>query len=57
MPNDEHASTQHKAVVVGLWKQVASFIAGVVVAAYIVGGARQKVSDLVAWKEAVAPKI
>jgi hypothetical protein len=42
---------------VGIWKQVISFIVGVVVAAFVVGSARQKVSDLVKWKEEIAPKI
>lgn len=41
----------------GIGRYLLSFIAGVIVAAFTLGSARQKVSDLVAWKEQIAPKI
>jgi hypothetical protein len=41
----------------GIGKQVASFIAGILVAAFVLGSARQKMSDLQKWKDEVAPRI
>ena len=38
-------------------KQVLSFLVGVIVAAFVVGSARQRVSDLVAWRAEITPKI
>jgi flagellar basal body-associated protein FliL len=52
----EDKTTKHS-LWVGIWKQVISFIVGVIVAAFVVGSARQKVSDLAKWKEEIAPKI
>jgi hypothetical protein len=54
MPEGE---SHPKAVWVGIGKQVISFVVGVVVASFVVGSARQKVKDLVAWKDTISPKI
>jgi hypothetical protein len=48
---------EHKTEWFGIGKQILSFVAGVIVAAFVVGGARQKVHDLVIWKEEIAPRI
>jgi hypothetical protein len=55
MPDGQspHTATQW----VGVWKNVISFVVGVVVASFVVGSARQKVQDLVKWKEDTAPRI
>jgi hypothetical protein len=42
---------------VGIWKQALSFLVGVIIATFFVGGARQKMKDLATWKEQIAPKI
>ena len=42
---------------VGIWKQALSFVVGVIIATFFVGGARQKMKDLATWKEQIAPKI
>jgi hypothetical protein len=51
MPDEQ----QHKWV--GIWKPILSFFAGVILASFTVGSARQRVSDLGKWKEEIAPKI
>lgn len=38
-------------------KQLLSFVVGVVVASFVVGGARQKIVDIAEWKDEVSPKI
>ena len=50
-------STEAKQVWVNIGKQVLTFAAGVIAAAFILGGARQKVVDVYNWKMEVAPKI
>jgi len=55
MPDDD--TTDKHAKWVGIWRYVITFLVGVIVAAFTVGSARQKVKDLVAWKEHIAPKI
>jgi hypothetical protein len=40
-----------------LGKQILSFAVGVIVSAYVIGGARQRVHDLGVWRDTVAPKI
>jgi len=57
MPDDDTSTSHPKVVWLGVWKQVVSFVVGVIVASFVVGSARQKVKDLVAWKEEIAPKI
>jgi hypothetical protein len=42
---------------VGIWKPILSFFVGVIVASFTVGSARQKVRELVTWKDQIAPKI
>ena len=42
---------------VGVWKPIASFFLGVVVAAFTFGSRIQKVNDIVEWKKAIDPKI
>ena len=42
---------------VGVGKQILSFVVGVIAAAFILGGARQRVNDVYAWKQEIAPKI
>ncbi len=54
MPDDD---TSKHARWIGIWRYVITFLVGVIVAAFTVGSARQKVKDLVAWKEEIAPKI
>lgn len=41
----------------GIWRYLLSFLAGVIVASFIVGSRSQKMADLVTWKEAITPKI
>jgi hypothetical protein len=48
--NDKHAW-------VNTWKHILSFVVGVVVASFVVGTARQKMSDMQKWKEETAPRI
>ena len=42
---------------VGIGKQVLSFVVGVIAAAFILGGARQRVNDVYQWKIEMAPRI
>jgi hypothetical protein len=42
---------------VGIWKQIASFAVGVIVASFVLGSARQKMSDMQKWKEEINPRI
>ena len=42
---------------IGIWKHIASFAIGVIVASFVLGSARQKMSDLQKWKEHIDPKI
>ena len=53
MPDEAHP----KAVWVNIGKQVLTFVAGVVAASFVLGSARQRVSDLTAWKAEIAPRI
>jgi hypothetical protein len=41
----------------GIGRYLLSFLAGVIVASFIVGSRSQKMADLVTWKEAITPKI
>jgi hypothetical protein len=54
MPNDQ--SHPHS-IWVGIGKQILSFIVGVIAAAFVLGSARQRVSDLTAWKTKTEPRI
>jgi hypothetical protein len=54
MPNDQPSP---HAIWVGVGKQILSFIVGVIAAAFVLGSARQRVSDLTAWKAETAPRI
>ena len=47
--------TQNKWV--GIGRYLLSFLAGVIVASFIVGSRSQKMADLLTWKEAITPKI
>ena len=49
--------TANKEVWVGIGKQVLSFVVGVIAAAFILGGARQRVNDVYQWKQEMAPRI
>lgn len=51
MPNE----TQNKWM--GIGRYLLSFLAGVIVAAFIIGSRTQKMADLLTWKEAITPKI
>lgn len=42
---------------IGVGKQILSFAIGVIVAAFVLGTARQKVADLNKWKDDTAPRI
>jgi hypothetical protein len=42
---------------IGVGKQVLSFVVGVIAAAFILGGARQRVNDVYTWKLEMAPRI
>jgi hypothetical protein len=55
MPADD--SSHPKAVWVGIGKQVLSFVVGVIAAAFVLGSARQRVSDLTSWKAETGPRI
>lgn len=46
-----------KQIWVNIGKQMLTFAAGVIAAAFILGGARQKVVDVYNWKMEVAPRI
>jgi hypothetical protein len=54
--HDDDTSDKHTRWI-GIWRYVITFLVGVIVAAFTVGSARQKVKDLVAWKEHIDPKI
>jgi hypothetical protein len=54
---NEREDAQQKAAWFGIGKQILSFVAGVVIAAFVVGGARQKLRDLAAWRDVTAPRI
>jgi hypothetical protein len=54
---DGSTSNHGKALWIGVGKQILTFAAGVVAAAFILGTARQKVNDVIAWKAEVAPRI
>jgi hypothetical protein len=51
MPNETHNKW------LGIGRYLLSFLAGVIVASFIVGSRSQKMADLVTWKEAITPKI
>jgi hypothetical protein len=51
MPDDSHNKW------FGIGRYLLSFLAGVIVAAFTLGSAGQKVRDLVAWKAMIGPKI
>jgi hypothetical protein len=55
--DDETKGLEKHSLWLGIWKQALSFVVGVVIATFFVGGARQKMKDLATWKEAIAPKI
>lgn len=42
---------------IGIGKQLLSFAVGVIVAAFVLGSARQKMADMQKWKDEVAPRI
>ncbi len=48
---------QNKDLWVGIGKQILSFVIGVIAAAFILGGARQRVNDVYGWKQEIAPRI
>ena len=52
----EQDDSRH-AMWVGLGKQVLSGLVGAIVAAFILGGARQRMADVGSWKAEVAPRI
>jgi hypothetical protein len=54
MPNDD-SSAKH--MWVGIGKQVLTFVIGVISAAFILGGARQRVNDINSWKAKTEPRI
>ena len=41
----------------GLWRYAITFLVGVIMAAFTVGSARQRVQSLWQWKEEITPKI
>ena len=53
MPDEPHP----KAAWVSIGKQILSFIVGIVVASFVLGSARQRVSDLTTWKAQISPVI
>ena len=53
MPDEPHP----KAAWVSIGKQVLTFIAGIIAASFVLGSARQRVSDLSSWKAEIAPRI
>jgi hypothetical protein len=55
-PNDDDDG-EKRAQWFSLGKQIASFAGGVIVAAFVLGGTRQKIQDVVAWKAEAAPNI
>jgi hypothetical protein len=50
MPEQQHAW-------IGIWKPIASFFIGVIVASFTFGSRIQKVNDIVIWKDQISPKI
>jgi hypothetical protein len=55
--DDETRGLEKQSLWLGIWRQALSFVVGVVIATFFVGGARQKMKDLAAWKDEIAPKI
>jgi septal ring factor EnvC (AmiA/AmiB activator) len=53
-PNDDG---EKRAQWFSLGKQIASFAGGVIVAAFVLGGTRQKIQDVVAWKAKEEPRV
>jgi len=49
--NNKHAT------LVNLWRYAVSFVIGVIIAAFTVGTARQKVREISIWKDETAPRI
>jgi hypothetical protein len=41
----------------GIGKQALTFAVGVITAAFVLGGTRQKIHDMAVWKAEVAPRI
>jgi hypothetical protein len=54
MPDETHTAVEKW---IGIWRYIISFLVGVIVASYVVGGARQKIADVGRWKEQTAPRI
>lgn len=51
MSEDRHAT------MVSIWRYAVSFVIGVIIAAFTVGTARQKVREISMWKDETAPRI
>jgi hypothetical protein len=41
----------------GIGKQALTFAVGVITAAFVLGGTRQKIHDMALWRDQVAPRI
>jgi hypothetical protein len=54
MPDENHSA---KHIWVNIAKQVLTFVVGVVTAAFVLGGARQRITELTSWKAETAPRI
>jgi hypothetical protein len=50
-------SNNKHAALVNIWRYAVSFIIGVIIAAFTVGTARQKVREISVWKDETAPRI
>jgi hypothetical protein len=49
--NNKHAT------LLNMWRYAVSFVIGVIIAAFTVGTARQKVREISLWKDETAPRI